>query len=262
MLIIPGSSLAQTTDTIRVRVHNHEMVLYRTGTAGPLVILEAGGGSSHRVWNALVPGLAEHAQVVTYDRPGYGLSEHCESPRTAMRIANELHEALGAAGIQGPYYLGGWSFGGAIARVYAGEFPQQITGLLLIDPAPEDFYVRTPREQPDLWTLEEESYFPALFADTSKRAEQRELAAYVPSMEQARASDQKHATPTAMLIAARDANGAPDPISRIFIEENHRWAARRPATSAILVPQVGHHIAREKPEVVVEAFLALTKRAP
>lgn len=260
VLTSSGFAGAQATDTIRVRVHNHEVALYRTGGAGPTVLLEAGGGSSHRVWDALVPKLAQHARVITYDRPGYGLSEPCDSPRTALRIARELHEALNTAGIAAPFYLAGWSFGGAMVRVFAGEFPAATTGLLLIDPAPEEFYVRAPREFPDLWTLEEESYFPSLYGDSTRRAEQRELAGYAPSMEQARLSDQKHATPTSLLIAGRNARGEPDSISVIWIDELKRWAAGRPVTTVTVVPMVGHHVARENPAAVVEAFLALANR--
>jgi pimeloyl-ACP methyl ester carboxylesterase len=261
LLIAPAAARGQTTDTIRVKVHNHEIALYRTGQSGPTLILEAGGGSSHRVWNAVVPRLAQHARVLAYDRPGYGLSTPCDSPRTALRIARELNEALRTAGITGPNYLAGWSFGGAIARVYAGEFAQMTRGLLLVDPAPEDFYVRAQRELPDLWTLEEESYFPALYADSTRRAEQRELAGYSASMEQARASDEKHATPTVVLIAGRDGREQPDPISAIWIDELKRWAARRPATTATIVPRAGHHIARENPDAVVAAFIALMRRS-
>ena len=261
LLASSGFAGAQATDTVRVRVHDHEVVLYRTGGAGPTVVLEAGGGSSHRVWNALVPKLAQHARVITYDRPGYGLSEPCDKPRTALRIARELHEALRIAGIAAPHYLAGWSYGGAIVRVFAGEFPSATTGLLLIDPAPEEFYVRAPRELPDLWTLEDESYLPSLYADSSRRAEQRELAGYAPSMEQARLSDHKHATPTSLLIAGRNARGEPDSISVIWTDELKQWAARRPVTTVTVVPMVGHHIARENPGAVVEAFVALSRRA-
>jgi len=257
---LPTIGVSQTTDTIRVNVHNHEIVLYRTGVAGPTVILEAGGGSSHRVWDAVVPRLAQHARVVTYDRPGYGLSAACDSPRHALRIARELNEALKAARIDGPTYLAGWSFGGSIVRTFAGEFPASVTGLLLIDPAPEGFYANAARELPDLWTLEDESYVPALFADSSHRAEQREFAGFASSLEQARASDAKHVTPTSLLIAGRDVTGKPDAISLLWIAELKRWATGRPATTVAVVPRVGHHIARENPAAVVAAFLALAKR--
>jgi pimeloyl-ACP methyl ester carboxylesterase len=261
-LLQSGVVTSRTIDTIRVKVHGHEMALYRSGTGGPTLVLESGGGSSHRAFNALVPQLAQHTRVIAYDRPGYGLSAPCDSPRTALRIANELKTALATAGVQGPYFLGGWSFGGFVVRVFAGEFPQLTAGLLLIDPAPEDFYARAAREASDQYTLEDEDYLPALFSDSSRRAEQRETAAYAASTEQARVSDSKHAAPTLVLVAGRDANGQPDRLWLIWIEELRRWAARRPSTISIMIPRVGHHIARENPSAVAEAFLAFIRTHP
>lgn len=203
LLMVPAVVRAQTVDTVRVRVHNHEMALFVSGSAGEVVVLEAGGGSSHQVWSAVVPGLSEFSRVVAYDRPGYGLSAPCDSPRTADRIARELREALRSAGVAGPYLIAGWSFGGAIARVFAGNFPDEVRGLVLVDPAPEGFYSRAAGAFPDLWTEEEEAYVPALFADSTRRAEQRELAGYSASMEQARASDTRHETPAVLLIAGQ-----------------------------------------------------------
>ncbi len=257
VLLMPSVAQAQVIDTVRVNVHNHEMALFVSGSAADVVVLEAGGGSSHRVWTAVIPGLSEVARVVAYDRPGYGLSAPCDSPRTADRIARELHEALHNAGMAGPYLVAGWSFGGSIARVFAGNFPDDVRGLVLVDPAPENFYPRAAGAFPDLWVAEEETYVPALFADSTKRAEQREFSGFSASMEQAKASDARHTTPTTLLIAARNAQGAPDPISVIWIEELTLWGSRRPNTRVRMVPSAGHHIARDQPAVVIDAVREL-----
>lgn len=256
-LLAPSCLQAQVIDTIRVRVHDHEMALFVSGNARDVVVLEAGGGSSHRVWTAVVPGLSEIARVVAYDRPGYGLSAPCDSPRTADRIARELRHALRTAEIAGPYLMAGWSFGGSITRVFAGNFPEHVRGLVLVDPAPESFYPRAAGAFPDLWAAEEEAYVPALFADSTKRAEQREFAGFSASMQQARASDARHSTPTILLIAGRDAQGPPDPISVIWIEELTLWGSSRPNTRVQMVPKAGHHISRDQPAVVVAAVREL-----
>jgi pimeloyl-ACP methyl ester carboxylesterase len=257
VLLMPSLGEAQVIDTLRVRVHNHEMALFVAGSGGDVVVLEAGGGSSHRVWSAVVPDLIDMARVVAYDRPGYGLSAPCDSPRTADRIARELREALRSAGIAGPYLVAGWSFGGSIARVFSGNFPNDVTGLVLVDPAPATFYPRAAGAFPDLWAAEEEAYVPALFADSTKRAEQREFAGFSASMEQAKASDARHSTPTVLLIAARDAEGPPDPISALWIEELSLWGSRRPNTHVRMVSEAGHHIARDQPAAVVDAVREL-----
>jgi pimeloyl-ACP methyl ester carboxylesterase len=253
LLLSPSYGQAQLVDTVRVRVHGHEMALFISGSGPDVVVLEAGGASSHRVWNAVIPGLSEVARVVAYDRPGYGLSSPCDSPRTANRIARELREALQASGIAPPYVVAGWSFGGSIARVFAGSFPDEVSGLVLVDPVPEAFYLRAAGEFSDLWAADEEAYLLALFGDSARRAEQREAAGFSASMEQARRSDAQHSTSTVLLIAARDADGAPDPLSAVWIEELTLWGSRRPATRVQMVPGVGHLIARDQPTAVVEA---------
>lgn len=139
-LIVASNVTAQQADTVFVEVHDHRMAFYVTGTSGPTVVMEAGGGSWHRDWVTIAPQLAQHARVVTYDRPGYGLSASCDSPRTADRVSRELLAGLEAIGRAGPYLLVGWSLGGTYARVLAGAFPDRTRGLVLVDPAPEEFY--------------------------------------------------------------------------------------------------------------------------
>jgi hypothetical protein len=81
-------------------------------------------------------------------------------------------------------------------------YPDAVDGLVLVDPVPEDFYARAAGVVPDRYTVEEETYLKELYTDSTRLAEQREGAAYPSSMEQARASDEKHRTPTTLLIAA------------------------------------------------------------
>lgn len=261
-LLSAGGLNAQGVDTVRVDVHGHSVALYVSGT-GPTVVLESGGGSTHRAWSAVIPELAKVARVVAYDRPGYGLSEACDSPRTAQRIARELAQALDEAKLDGPYVLVGWSYGGAIARVFAGIHSGEVAGLVLVDPAMEDFYPRAALEDADGFSAAEEEYFAELYADSSRRAEQREGYGYKSSMEQARASDRLHDTPTTVLIATGGINRRPDdPLSRIWMDELERWAARRPNTRAVKVDS-GHHIARDNPAAVVAAVsqrLAATRK--
>jgi pimeloyl-ACP methyl ester carboxylesterase len=157
--------------------------------------------------------------------------------------------------------VAGWSLGGAIARVFAGNFPDKVSGLLLVDPVPPDFYARAAREFPDVWSEDDDEYMRALYTDASRRAEQREASAHSSSLEQARDSDRRHAKPTTVLIAGRDRppNDAA-PIAAIWIDELKRWAASRPGTQAIVVPGSDHHIARDRPEAVVAAARELVNR--
>jgi len=59
-------------------------------------------------------------------------------------MVRELHTLLVVAEVDPPYVLVGHSFGGALMRLYAHHYPDDITGLVLVDAAPDDLFVRVP----------------------------------------------------------------------------------------------------------------------
>jgi pimeloyl-ACP methyl ester carboxylesterase len=259
--LTPFGASAQRVDTTFVEVHGHRVALYVAGDAGPTVVMEAGGGSWHRDWVDVMPAVSRSARVVTYDRPGYGLSAACNAPRTADRVSRELEEALRQVSLTGPYVVVGWSLGGAFARTFAGTYPTLVRGLVLVDPAVSEFYQQISAEFPDEWSREVMSHFPAVYSDTTRRVEQQELAAFESSMAQARAADDRHRTLTVVLVAGRDEEVSTDPISRVWVRELTRWASRRPNTTTTIVPRSGHHIPRQFPSAVIAAIEDVIRRS-
>jgi pimeloyl-ACP methyl ester carboxylesterase len=111
-------------------------------------VLDAALGATSISWFRVQPEIRRFARVVAYDRGGFGWSEAGPLPRTAGRLANELHVLLAKAGEPPPYLLVGHSFGGLVARVYAARWPAETAGLVLVDPAhPEDWVRPAPKEQ-------------------------------------------------------------------------------------------------------------------
>lgn len=53
-------------------------------------------------------------------------------PRTSIRIAGELHDALHSAGITGSYILIGHAFGGLNMRAFAYSHMAELAGLVLV----------------------------------------------------------------------------------------------------------------------------------
>jgi pimeloyl-ACP methyl ester carboxylesterase len=53
----------------------------------------------------------------------------------ARRGVSEVHTALKNAGIKGPYVLVGHSLGGLVARLYAGQYPDEVVGMVFVDHA-------------------------------------------------------------------------------------------------------------------------------
>ena len=113
------------------RLHVLEAGAGRAGV--PTVILEAGLMSTVMSWTALQRRLAEKYRVVSYDRAGLGWSDLGPMPRTADRIAEELHALLERAGIAPPYVVVGHSFGGLLAPNFAAHYPEEVRGVVLVD---------------------------------------------------------------------------------------------------------------------------------
>jgi len=73
-----------------------------------------------------------------------GWSEPGPVPRDARQISTELHTLLTNAGIAGPYILVGHSAGGLYVRMYAAQYPEEVIGMVLVDPGHPDMNARIP----------------------------------------------------------------------------------------------------------------------
>jgi len=116
-------------------VNGHHIHLYCVGEGSPTVILEAGGYAESLWWYRIQNQLAEHTQVCAYDRPGLGYSEPTTLSRDPITIVGELRALLNEAGINPPYVLAGHSLGGILVRIYADQYPDDVSGLVLVDSA-------------------------------------------------------------------------------------------------------------------------------
>ncbi len=115
-----------------------------SGRAVPTVILDSGLGVPALGWKFVQDEVARFAHVCSYDRAGYGWSSEGPLPRTSLEIAKELHALLAAAGEKGPFVMVGHSFGGFNVRVYTGQYPHDVVGMVLVDASHEDQDKRTP----------------------------------------------------------------------------------------------------------------------
>jgi pimeloyl-ACP methyl ester carboxylesterase len=94
------------------------------------------GGSSYH-WGRIQDELAQTTRVVAYDRAGYGGSDPVRHV-TADQVVADLDAVLAGSGADGPLVLGGPSWGGVVARLYAAERPERVAALVLLDATHED----------------------------------------------------------------------------------------------------------------------------
>ena len=97
----------------------------------PSVIFDAALGGTSVSWTLVQPLVAQVTCACSYDRAGFGWSDPGPMPRTAGRIATELHELLRRGGVPPPYVLVGHSFGGLVMRIFASRYRDETAGLVL-----------------------------------------------------------------------------------------------------------------------------------
>jgi pimeloyl-ACP methyl ester carboxylesterase len=114
--------------------HGPRLYVVERGEGGPTVLFESGIAATNLNWRHLQNTISQSNHTVSYDRAGLGYSGPARSARTPGNIAIELHTMLEAAGIQPPYVLVGHSFGGLVMRRYALLFPEDVAGVVLVDP--------------------------------------------------------------------------------------------------------------------------------
>jgi len=120
-----------------VDVGTHRLHIFELGRGGPgapTILFEAGLMSTVLSWSEIQRELSASFRAVTYDRAGLGWSDLGPMPRTADRIVDELHALLERAEIPPPYVLVGHSFGGLTMPLFAGRFPGEVAGMVLVDP--------------------------------------------------------------------------------------------------------------------------------
>jgi pimeloyl-ACP methyl ester carboxylesterase len=136
-----SQELGASASTRMVTVDRHVMRVHVSGLenrkpGSPVVVFEAGATNSLEVWRTVVPKVAALAPVVAYDRAGLGRSEWDSVTPSPQHVSNRLRRLLQAIGAEPPYVLVGYSWGGSLARYFAGYHPRDVVGLVYVDPGP------------------------------------------------------------------------------------------------------------------------------
>lgn len=100
----------------------------------PVVVFENGMASGFGSWEKVATEISKTNAVFRYNRPRIGESENDSLPPTTEHIVNNLRKMLLQKGLKPPYLLVSHSFGGAYIRSFASMYPEEIAGLVFVDP--------------------------------------------------------------------------------------------------------------------------------
>ena len=123
----------------KFQVNGRSMYIYCQGTGSPTIVLDGDFGQTVSVMANLQEKLSSRTTICAYDRAGLSFSDRAPTPRTAKDVVTDLHGLLAAAAVPAPYLLMGYGAGGQFVQLYARTFPDQVVGVVALDPmAPAD----------------------------------------------------------------------------------------------------------------------------
>ncbi|MFE3001630.1 alpha/beta fold hydrolase [Nocardia sp. NPDC059246] len=142
-----------------VEVDNGVRLFVQDVGTGPAVVLIAGFGLDHRVWDREVRVLARKHRVLCIDQRGHGFSDKPLDGYTVPELARDLVTALRLLDVTDATVVG-WSFGGQVAFRAAAECPEVIGRLVLVG----SNAVRASRSEAFPFGLPPEELVPGLVA--------------------------------------------------------------------------------------------------
>ena len=274
-------SVVTTRD--RVRIH------YRRLGRGPGLVLLHGYPQTGHMWRKVMPALAERFTVVAPDLRGYGDSDRPRGGYDKRTMAADVADVVAALGL-GPAVLVGHDRGARVAHRFALDHPALLTRLVLLDIAPTyDVFAGLNQKNalgrwhwlfhqvpdlPEALTAGREDvylrYMYRAWAYNPAAIEEEAVQEYLRCFRQPGAMragfedyraggttdlehdgadrDKKIGVPTLVLWGEGRAAQAADMLGV--------WRARCASTvEGFSVPECGHFIPEERPEVVIDAVL-------
>ena len=118
-----------------VTVDGQQMSLCILGNGEHTIVLLPGLGTTAPILDfmPLAKELAKENRVVIVEPFGYGWSDITSKERTLENEVEEIHTALHAAELNGPFILMPHSISGLHAIYYANTYPDEVSGIIGID---------------------------------------------------------------------------------------------------------------------------------
>ena len=156
MLLLPVAGTAEPPKGPppgkRIDIGGRALHLLCAGSGQPTVVFEAGGGSFSDRWSAVQMPMSARLTACSYDRAGLGWSDAPPAePHTMEKEVLDLHALLTAAKVPGPYILVGHSVGGLLVRLYSDRYPNDVVGVVMVEPTDESFRGYVKDSGPGRW---------------------------------------------------------------------------------------------------------------
>lgn len=216
----------------------------------PTVVFQSGFGDDQTVWNGVHELLKEKLPLYLYDRPGMGDNPAVEGKRDPCTISKELHDRLIASGIKPPYLLVGHSLGGLYQYVFSKMYPDDVSGIVLIDPTHPKNWEIVEQAHPGIAMMIKGMESVGIGGSSRKRE----------FNEQTQCLDQISMEIPLKIPSQLLFSGRADPIANEeYIKEwgklNQDWIVKLGNAPSDIIWDSGHYIQREDPREVASVVL-------
>lgn len=215
----------------------------QAGSGGPVVVFEAGLGDNLETWKSVQEEVSRFTETFSYNRAGYPGSPDAVGTRDAATVVAELRALLAQRGLRPPYLLVGHSLGGLYVQYYARNFPNEVTGLVLVDSSHWD-----QRERMRVAN-------PSSARDAARQASglsgitREESGAFELTGRQVHDSPPLRPMPFIVLSAGKMARGS-DVSVQFWHELQRELAAQLPQARHTIAERSEHFIQRQQPQFV------------
>jgi pimeloyl-ACP methyl ester carboxylesterase len=233
-------------------VDGRQLEIATAGTGGAAtVVFESGLGEDWTHWDEVASEVARHTRIFAYSRPGTGASGPVTNSRDPKTIVEELRALLAARRCAPPYLIVGHSMGGTYMELFAKSHPEEVAGVVLVDPRHRDFLDACTGAGLPLDTCG----IPESVLETQSAATIAEYHAFTAASDQMRAAGPFGSYPVRVLTATNH----PWSVAQESLWESMlaSLAAEAVDGQQIIVKGAGHHIQLDRPDVVVNAILSI-----
>lgn len=221
------------------------------GEGKPTIVIDLAMGETLLSWDTLQTRLSQLTTVVTYDRLGLGKSDSTNLPRTIENLSIDLNEFLTTNKIPGPYLFIGHSLGTSIIRKYQNDNPENVLGMILIDPIHEDQFDRLmaikSKEDQEKTLRDRED-----FENSLTTGERNEAIQYHQQRAAMRGVKFPNNIPVTIIGSFQVGQGATEEDRQIKKELFDQWLDQARQIKLITTTKSGHYIQDSEPELLID----------
>jgi len=250
-------SLSLTNTTVDLGSHKLQAFTF-INNSDYLVVFESGLGNTHKVWQnqGILKKVSDSADILLYDRAGYGDSESSTIPRGISQLGDELSQVIDQFADGRKVILVGHSLGGMIIRDYAIKNPEKTAAILFVDSSHEMYNKDLTQEEEDESYEKINASMGESFGGTMEARElieNREYMSGLPNLPD---------VPIIAITSMRLETGQDQAQKQLWYDSKEAMREGVSDFTHITTTKSGHFIMLDEPDLVVDNIEVLLSKLP